>query len=131
MAQRDQLEIDVDLGEDFAAQIFWTDEDGEAIPITTPCRLEARDARGVLALQFATGNTTSSEATITITGSQGLLQLSCPKELTRTLTQGRYAFDLFATVDGGVSPFTAQMQKVCAGWLNAYPRQTYMEVAAL
>jgi hypothetical protein len=131
MSSSDTIEIWIDIGEDFAAQIYWTDSNGNAIPITSPARLEVRDSLGNRVLQFDAANSGSAatKAAILITGSEGLLQLSCPKALTKTLEPGRYLFDLFATNNSGFSPFPTQEVKVADGWVVAQGRTTVMEGA--
>lgn len=127
MAQRDRIEINIDIGEDFAAQIMWTDDDGIGYPITTPCRMDVRDTEGTLVMQFETGNTGATEATITLTSVDGFMQLTAPASVTTAIEPGSYLADLFATVDNTSTPFADQLVKVFSANVLAYPRQTIME----
>jgi hypothetical protein len=131
MSQSENLEIEITIGEDFAAQIAWTDDDGEPMPVVTPCRLEARDINDVLVIQFATENSASAatEAAMELTGSNGIMQISAPRAVTDGLGPGRYRADLFATLSGGIDPFAAQQVQVLTGWVVVEPRVTKMEVA--
>ena len=52
MGQRDQLVIEMDQGEDFAAQLYWCDESGDPYTITYPCQMDVRDAAGSLVTRF-------------------------------------------------------------------------------
>lgn len=129
MAQRDDLEIDLDIGEDFAAQFQWTDDNGDGYPMVAPCRMDIRDSTGDLVLQFKTGNTGSTQGLITLSGTSGIFQMTAPKTLTRALAPGMYLADFFATVTSADSPFTGGVQqvKVFSAQINAYQRTTIME----
>jgi len=133
MGQRENLEIELTAGEDFAAQIYWTDEDGDPIPIQEPCRLEVRDSAGLLVMQFATENAASyaTKAAIILTGSQGLMQISVPTSITKTVAPGTYLFDLWATTADGVSPFASADSPVASGTFIVLPRITIMEGAVV
>lgn len=125
MAQRDVVEINIDIGEDFAAQLYWVDEFNNPIDVIAPCRMDAKDAEGTVVLSFRTGNTAATESTITL-GGQGFIQLTSPKAITEDLEPGSYACDLFATVNNN-SVFEDQEVKVFSGYVIAYPRTTVME----
>ena len=129
MGRNDTLEFEMTQGEDWAVQIFWTDEDGDPIPVISPCRMEVRDTTGALILQFADANAAATKPSVTITGSQGLLQLSCPTVYSKTVNPGMYLCDLWVTANNGVSPFTAQDVPVASGRFIVMPRQTIMEGA--
>jgi hypothetical protein len=125
MAQRDVVEINIDIGEDFAAQLYWVDEFNNPIDVIAPCRMDAKDAEGEVVLSFRTGNTAADESTITL-GGQGFIQLTSPKSVTAELEPGSYVCDLFATVNNN-SVFEDQEVKVFSGYVIAYPRTTVME----
>lgn len=135
MSQRDQLEVEMDQGEDFAVQMYWTDSDGKAIRVVTPARAEVRDTTGALVMQFASENAgnTATKAAVTVSVNSGMIQLSAPKVLTRALAAGRYAIDVWCNVTTDDATFTGSKEelKVCTGWLLTYPRTTIMEVAAV
>ena len=133
MTQREKLEIEMAQGEDFVAQIYWTDEDGEPLKIQTPCRMEVRNPANQIILQFDTSDTgnTATLAALVITGAQGLMQISCPKTVSKLVAVGTYPFDLWATLDEGVAPFAAQLTKVAEGAFIVSSRTTIMEVAAV
>ena len=133
MSQNETLEIEVVVGEDFAAQIAWTDEDGNAVPVVAPCRLEVRDMANNLVIQFDTTNAGSAttKAALILTGSDGVMQISAPRAITTALKPGRYLFDLFAVTTPSPAPFTSQEVQVINGWFLVSPRVTIMEVAAL
>ena len=125
----EQLEIEVVIGEDFAAQIFWTSEYGDPIPIIDPVLLDVKDANGQIALRFSSVSDPDTSARIDIAGYVGFFQLTAPRALTSTLIPGRYAFDLFCGVADSSTPFHRQIQQVVSGYLNALPRVTVLETA--
>ena len=130
MSQLEQVVIEITQGEDFVAQVYWTDVDGGAQLLTTPCRMDVRDADSNLLMQFKTGNTVSTQATITLSVAAGFMQLTCPKEVTRVLAAGRYRFDLFVTANNGVAPFTTQVVPILEGWIDVQARTTILEATA-
>lgn len=121
-----EIEITVDCGADFVAQIFYTGEDSEPIGIQAPCRMDVKDMGGHTAMTLQTGVAAEdipNQPTILIDGGQGFFQISIPRVLTANLTPGRYMFDLFATLrDPG--PFTSQVVKVTSGWMQVNPSHT-------
>lgn len=130
MPTRDRIEINMDIGEDFVFQVIWTDEDGLPIPVTTPCRADIKDATGTVVVSYRTGNTVGTQATINVSsGTQGFMQLSIPRAITRTLTPGTYTMDLWATVNDATSPISGQQVKVFTAFVIAYDRVTVMENA--
>jgi hypothetical protein len=133
MSQNETLEIEVVIGEDFSAQIAWTDEDGNSVPVAAPCRMEVRDMASQLVIQFDTSNAGSAatKAALVLTGSDGVMQISAPRTITDALLVGRYLFDLFAVVPLSPAPFPSQEVQVCNGWFIVSPRVTIMEVAPL
>lgn len=118
------------VGEDFACQLFWTDEYSEPVPITDPVLADVKDANGQIAIRFATTSDPATQAYVSVGGPNGFLQLTCPKEITRLLIPGRYVFDLFATVADATGPFDRQLQQVVSGWVIASPRVTQIEQAS-
>jgi hypothetical protein len=127
MPQLEQVVIEITQGEDFAAQIYWSDELGDPQSLTTPCRMDVRDTDNALVMQFKTGNTVASQATLVLSANAGFLQMSCPKEVTRVLQAGRYRFDLFVTANNGVQPFPAQVVPILEGWIDIQARTTILE----
>ena len=116
MSQNEVLEIEVVVGEDFAAQIVWTDEDGAAVPVVAPCRLEVRDMGNALVIQFdtASAGSATTKAALVLTGSDGVMQISAPRTITTGLKAGRYLFDLFAVTSPSPAPFASQEVQVAS-----------------
>ena len=99
MASIDVLELNIDAGEDFAAQVVWSDNDGVPFVILSPCQADVVDSNGSVVMSFRSTYTNPiTQALISISSSQdGFLQLTAPKALTKDLLPGTYAIDLFAT----------------------------------
>lgn len=127
MAQSDQVIIEISAGEDFATQLYWLQDNGDPMTVIAPCRMDVRDQAGTNVIQFKTGNTASTQATITLSSTAGYLQLTAPNAVTRSISPGTYVFDLFATLDGNNNPFATQLVPVCSGFVVIKPRITVME----
>lgn len=126
----DVAEIECPIGGDFAAQVFWTDEYGDPVPVADPVLMDVKDANGQIALRFASvGVDPAHAAFIETTGYVGFFQMTAPAEVTRTLVPGRYAFDLWAAVADSSGPFANQLVPVMSGWFVALPRVTVVEAA--
>jgi hypothetical protein len=125
----DAVEIELTVGEDFAAQIFWTDEYGDPVPVAEPALLDVKDANGQIAMRFATTSDAATQPKLVISGFIGFFQLTAPSVVTRTLTPGKYLFDLFAAVADSAPPFSSQQRQVISGWFVALPRVTQIEAA--
>lgn len=99
MASIDVLELHIDAGEDFAAQVVWSDNDGVPFTVLSPCQADVVDSNGSVVVSFRSTYTNPiTQALISISSSQdGFLQLTAPKALTKDLLPGTYAIDLFAT----------------------------------
>lgn len=125
----DILEIEIVVGEDFAAQIFWTSEYGDPIPVSDPLLMDVKDANGQIALRFSSVTDPLTTPAIAPAGYVGFFQLTAPAHVTRTLVPGKYLFDLFATVADSSNPFPNQLQQVVSGFVTALPRVTIIESA--
>src|SRR5882762_8563029 len=125
----DILEIEVVVGEDFAAQIFWTSEYGDPIPVSDPLLMDVKDANGQIALRFSSVTDPLTTPVIQAAGYVGFFQLTAPAHTTRTLVPGKYVFDLFATVSDSSAPFPQQLKQVVSGYVVAIGRTTIIEAA--
>jgi hypothetical protein len=130
----DELVLSMVAGEDYSAQLFWTDEYGGPIPVTDPVLLDVKDANGQLALRFTntdvTGLDPAANPSLVISGYVGYFQITCPSAITRTLVPGRYQFDLFAAIADSAPPFDHQIRQVLSGWVDIASRVTQVEAAA-
>jgi len=123
------LEIEIVVGEDFAAQIFWTSEYGDPIPVSDPALMDVKDANGQIAMRFSSTADPATQPRLDVAGYVGFFQITAPRAVTQTLVPGRYKFDLFASVSDSGTPFNRQMQQVVSGYVLALPRTTIMEAA--
>lgn len=119
----------IDQGEDFTAQLVWTDEFGSAVNITTPMRLDIR-AGGVLPiLSLQTPTVTPPDGTIpqiTYSPEIGLIQLHIPKEMTVAIPAGDYIYDMFVTVNDDDTYAGNQVVRLMAGQATVNRRITVM-----
>ena len=108
--------LTIDQGEDFTAQVIWTDDSGAAQKLTTPMRMDIAGAGG----QIITSLTTDVPADpneipeLSYSAEIGLIQIHIPRAQTAALTPGMYQYDMFVTVQGDVYG-GAQRHKLLAG----------------
>jgi hypothetical protein len=113
----DSVDLTVVRGEDFVCQIFWTDNYGEPIPVTSPVEAAVRDEVGQGVLRFIPENDPTTQPQITY-NTQGFFQLTLPASRSWALYPGVYAFDLWASVVDSAPPFAAQRQQVIQGTMT-------------
>lgn len=124
----EQIDLWVVRGEDYVAQIFWTDGYGEAIAVTEPVEAAVRDEVGQTVLRF-TSTTDPANAPHIVHNSQGFFQLTMPASRTWTVHPGMYGFDLWAAVGDSAPPFTGQRQQVIQGTMTfSSPVSSYTQV---
>jgi hypothetical protein len=129
MSETATVVLELAVGEDWAAQIFWADEYGDAVPTTEPIRAEVKDANGQVALAFTTDVTDLASMCAIRSNGAGFFQLTAPRAVTTALLPGRYAFDLWACVDDPDGPWEGadQRQQVVTGWVQVLPRVTSLD----
>lgn len=121
--------IDIYQGEDFAAQIVWTDELDDPQRIIAPCRLDCKNSAGQLQFTLETPETELAPgeiASITLSEDIGMIQLYMEDSVTAALVPGIYHYDLFATVDDGGIYTGAQRHPVMYGPVTVSKRTTEM-----
>jgi hypothetical protein len=123
----DILVIEMDQGEDFVGQLFWSSEYNQPIPVTDPVLMDVKDSNGQIAMRFSDTTDPTTDPHIEISGYVGYFQISCPASFTRLLVPGRYAFDLFASVANSAPPFAAQLKKVVDGFVDISARTSHVE----
>lgn len=93
----------IDQGEDFTAQIIWTDDQGAAQAVTEPMRMDIAGAGGQIITSLDTAGVPEGEIPeISYSSEIGLIQIHIPNAQTSALTPGMYQYDLFVTVGGEV-----------------------------
>jgi len=93
----------IDQGEDFTAQIVWTDDYGRAQKMVDPMRLDIADSTQTV-LSLTTPETTPPDGEIpeiSYSTDIGMIQLHISSEQTAALNPGLYQYDMFVTVDDG------------------------------
>lgn len=98
MTTSSNVDLEVDQGADFGAQLYWTSMDQEPFTVLSPMRMEIRDDVGNTLYTLATvDGTVSGTETILYNSDSGLIQLQIPAADTATFPAGRYSYDLFVT----------------------------------
>lgn len=94
----------IDQGEDFTAQIIWTDDAGSAQAVTAPMRLDIAGAGGQIITSLDTEVPADPDEIPELSYSSdiGLIQIHIPNSQTAALAPGQYQYDLFVTVGGEV-----------------------------
>lgn len=119
----------IDQGEDWSAQIVWTDDFDEPYQIVHPARLDIKNTQGATQLSLETPETEVPEGSIpeiSISPDIGLIQLHIEDTATAALKPGVYQYDLFVSVDDGGEYAGEQRQRIIAGTVTVNKRITAM-----
>lgn len=109
MSTRNTAVITVKAGADMACQIVWSDDNGNPMPADVPARAEVRGDGNTLLVAFDDGADPATEAAISCSPSDGIIQLTAPKAVTSGWTPGVYNVDVFTTVEAA-PPFDVSGQ---------------------
>lgn len=123
------LPLFIDQGEDFSAQLVWTDEYDEPQQLTAPCRLDVKNVGGQTQFTLATPEEELPPGEIPQIGLSadiGLIQLHIERDVTAALMPGEYVYDLFVSVDDGDSYAGDQVQRILYGPVTVNKRVTAM-----
>jgi hypothetical protein len=120
------VELIVDQGADFTAQIVWNDYTDNPIPVTLPMRMDVKSPYGqVMFSLFPPDPVPPDEVpAITYNTDNGLIQIHMTKEQTDLLEGGTFHYDLFATVDDGDVGTGDQLVALLYGPVTVRPRIT-------
>lgn len=88
----------VDKGEDYAFQIFWTDQYDQPLEITHPLKMTVSYNTPHTYISTSETPGANQYAYLSYSATSGLIQLSLPDSYTNTLTAGVYRYDLWAHV---------------------------------
>lgn len=118
----------IDQGEDFSAQILWTDEFGQPQQIKAPMRLDVKAENNLSAvLSLTTPVVPSTDIPqISYSADIGLIQLHIPKEMTIALPAGQYSYDMFVTINDGNAYAGDQVVRLLVGTVTVNRRITVM-----
>lgn len=119
--------LEIDQGEDFTADIIWTDSFDDAVNVVHPCRLDIKDGQGqiVLSLESQEDLPPGTIPEIAIS-STGLLQIHVAASATGALPAGQYIYDLFVTADDGNAYAGPQRSRLLAGPCRVNKRVTIL-----
>jgi hypothetical protein len=111
------LPIVLDQGEDWAAQMIWTDDYNDPIPVVHPCVLTVKSKAGATLLTLETDpDIPEGEIPgIDYSTDMGLIQLYVDSATSSALANGTHSYDLFVTVDDGNDYSGAQWNRLCQG----------------
>lgn len=118
-------------GQDFAFQIWTTDNRSEPVPFTIPAKMTVKDKVGQDA--FETSEDTADagiEALILTSPLNGLIQVTIPRAVLAELPAGTYLYDVWATIvdEASTALFPGgQLVPVSSGRFIVRSRTTVME----
>jgi len=119
----------IDQGEDYTAQIIWTDDFGEPQQLTSPMRLDIVGAGNQTVISLTTPETEVPEGEIpeiSYSPDIGLIQIHIPSEQTKSIPPGLFQYDMFVTVDDGDEYAGAQQFRLLVGQVIVNKRITRM-----
>lgn len=96
-----QVDLEVDKGEDYACQIYWTDQYDEPLNVSHPMKMMVKNSGGsTISTYISTSDSPGGGLLqyLTYNSSIGFIQLSLPDTHTNTLTPGIYSYDLWAEI---------------------------------
>jgi len=121
--------LDIYQGEDWTAQIVWTDDFDNPQNIVAPCRMDIKNSAGTTQISLMTPETELPEGEIPAIGLSsdlGLIQLHIEDTATAALVPGLYHYDLFVTVDDGGAYADTQRHPIIYGPVTVHKRTTVM-----
>lgn len=121
-----RVELWVDQGADFTAQIVWNDFTDNPIPVTNPMRMDVKSPYGQVMFSLFPPETLppADVPAMTYNTDNGMIQIHMSKEQTQLLEGGTYNYDLFATVDDGDAGTGDQLVALLYGPIIVRPRIT-------
>lgn len=119
-------------GEDFTADIVWTDDLDEPMVVIHPCRMDVKTQQGqtIISLSSVPEPEEGTIPGINLSSEIGLLQLHIPSAQTAALVPGNYHYDLFATTDGG-SYIGPQAVPLMYGPVSVSKRVTHLQAVVV
>lgn len=130
MSTAAQLDINIDQGSDYAAQIYWTTGAGAPFFLQGPMRMEIRDTVGGVALTLQTSDTSDDDdadpdQTILFNEESGLIQLYLSGEQTDLLSPDvAYVYDLFCHYLDSAITGKIRKRRLIAGRVHVFGRTT-------
>jgi len=121
--------IEIDQGEDWSAQITYTDDLDNPYNVIAPCRMDIKNKLGQTQLTLSTPTTTPPDGSIpqiSVSSAAGLIQLHIEDTVTASLIPGNYIYDLFVTVNDGNEYAGNQRMRLIYGDVAVNQRVTQM-----
>lgn|SRR5678815_842190 len=121
--------LEIDQGEDFTAQLVYTDDFDEPYHVVSPCRMDIKAKTGAVQLSLETPDSPLPDGVIpeiALSDEIGMVQLHIEDSVTEALIPGVYQYDLFVTVDDGNEYAGAQIQRLVYGDVTVNKRVTQM-----
>jgi hypothetical protein len=121
-----RVDLVIDQGADFTAQIVWNDFTDNPIPVTLPMRMSIKSPYGQVMLTLFPPDELPPDdvPAMTYNTDSGLIQIHISKTQADTLVGGVYSYDLFATVDDGDAGTGDQLTRLLYGDVIVRPRIT-------
>lgn len=119
----------IDQGEDWTAQLVWTDEYDEPQNVVAPCRMDVKNPGNMIQFSLTTPDVELPPGEIPQIGLSsdiGLIQLHIDKDVTAALQPGEYVYDLFVSVDDGDAYAGDQVQRILYGPVTVNRRVTHL-----
>jgi len=121
--------MEIDQGEDWSAQVIYTDDFDEPYKVRSPCRLDIKNMAGATQLSLSTPDEELPDGVIPeigVSSDIGLLQLHIEDTVTAALIPGVYKYDLFVTVSDGSEYAGNQRQRLIYGEVVVNQRVTML-----
>lgn len=119
----------IDQGEDFTAQIIWTDDNGNAQQLVDPMRLDIVSGGNLPVVSLTTPTSPVPAGTIpeiSYSTDIGMIQIHIPKEQSAAIPAGVYNYDFFVTVNDGSVYAGDQQFRLLVGQVVVNQRITVM-----
>lgn len=121
--------MDIDQGEDWTANVVYTDDFDQPYNVIAPCRMDIKNKQGATQLSLTTPPPDAPEDIIpelTISSDIGLIQIHIEDAVTSALLPGVYQYDLFVTVNDGDEYAGDQVQRLIYGDVTINQRVTQL-----
>jgi len=93
-----QVDMVVDIGEDWATQVYWTDQYDEPLSVSHPMKMTVAMNPAVTYISTADTPSGGQLQYLTYNTTSGFIQISLPDTYTKDLKPGIYKYDLWAHV---------------------------------
>lgn len=122
------LPMDIDQGEDFAADLVWTDMFDEPVQVVHPCRMEIKGFSGqtFVTLESNPELPEGEVPSINLSSEIGLIQLYIPASITQALLPSEYTYDLFVSTGSATDFAGVQRKRLVYGPVIVNKRTTQM-----